>query len=903
MPKTFFARFAVPILAGVLFVLPLVMLGSQLALHSNRNDVKEWLPSSFKETTEFEWFRKYFFNDTFILASWDGCTVQDERLVTLANKLVPPVLGMEVNLFGGKARVTKVIDGSSAATAGVQVGDIVSEIGRQPICAYADLASGLRYYHNGSDLRLAIVRDDESLELTVHVTEDLPTGPVLFEKVLTGRNVIEQLTAAPLNLTREEAIARMTGSVLGPDKRARRADGKLLHADEPDDRQTCALIILTKNGKENPRAAVAGVEQIAKESAVPAAALHLGGPPVDNVSIDKEGERMLFKLMILCGLVGWTLTYWCTRSFQFTTLIFNGSVYASSLSLAIVKYSGGTVNSILLTMPAVVYTAALSCGIHLVNYYRHTRASEGLDGAPGKGLKAAWLPCLLSAGTTSLGLISLYTSELVPIKFFGLYSAVGVMVTIVLMYLYLPSALQFRPPKVPVDPKTGREPTEALDPDHRRRMRWLGTLVTRRPAYVWIVFMTLLAVCGYGLRYSTTTISLMSLFSKNSEIIRSYTWLEKNLGPLVPMEVVVRMDPNLDPYESKGKLTLLQKMELIGRIQKSIESIPDVGSTMSALTFAPDILEKGGAGLGLAGRSKRSVLNKRLLAHRADLLKGDYYAEEDENGTELWRVSLRVAALNDIDYGAFIQSIKDKVEPVVKGEQAAGHLGLRNVVYTGLTPVVYKAQRALLDGLIESFFWAFVMIAAVMTVVFRDVRAGLYTMLPNVWPVAVVFGMMGWLGIPLDIGTMMTAGVAMGVCVDDTVHFANWFRRATRQGVPRREAVIMAYENSAGAIYQSTLIVSLGLATFSLSSFMPTQRFGMLMGTLLFFGLIADLVLTPAMLSGPIGRYFIRGCTPAAGLANGQPAERAASPLGHKLSGPHRPRADVLRPEPFRDGT
>ncbi len=129
-------------------------------------------------------------------------------------------------------------------------------------------------------------------------------------------------------------------------------------------------------------------------------------------------------------------------------------------------------------------------------------------------------------------------------------------------------------------------------------------------------------------------------------------------------------------------------------------------------------------------------------------------------------------------------------------------------------------------------------------------------MLPNVWPVAVVFGLMSWLDIALDIGTMMTASVAMGVCVDDTVHFANWYRRATRMGLNRREATVLAFENSAGAIYQSTIIVALGVGIFAISHFMPTRRFGYLMGILLFCGLVADLVLTPAMLAGPIGKYF-----------------------------------------------
>ena len=93
-----------------------------------------------------------------------------------------------------------------------------------------------------------------------------------------------------------------------------------------------------------------------------------------------------------------------------------------------------------------------------------------------------------------------------------------------------------------------------------------------------------------------------------------------------------------------------------------------------------------------------------------------------------------------------------------------------SVVYTGLVPVVYKAQHTLLDSLIESTGLAFIMIAAVMMLVLRSPFAGLCSMLPNIFPVISIFGIMCWSGLDIDIGSMMTASVAMGVAVDDTIH-------------------------------------------------------------------------------------------------------------------------------------
>ena len=171
-------------------------------------------------------------------------------------------------------------------------------------------------------------------------------------------------------------------------------------------------------------------------------------------------------------------------------------------------------------------------------------------------------------------------------------------------------------------------------------------------------------------------------------------------------------------------------------------------------------------------------------------------------------------------------------------------------------PLVYKAQHELLSGLYRSLVWAFGLIAVVMVLVLRSPTAGLLSMIPNIFPVVIVFGTMGWLGILVDVGTMMTASVALGVAVDDTIHFLTWFRRAMDEGLDRKGAVMMAYERCGTAMSQTTLIGGLGLSAFAFSTFTPTQRFGVLMLAMLTTALIGDLIFLPALLSGPVGRFF-----------------------------------------------
>jgi hypothetical protein len=134
-----------------------------------------------------------------------------------------------------------------------------------------------------------------------------------------------------------------------------------------------------------------------------------------------------------------------------------------------------------------------------------------------------------------------------------------------------------------------------------------------------------------------------------------------------------------------------------------------------------------------------------------------------------------------------------------------------------------------------------------------------------VFPIVIVFGFMGhmnkWYGgsvdfFLVDIGSMMTASVAMGVAVDDTIHFLNWYRSALDEGHRRLDAIKVAYSRVATAMTQTTLIGGLGLAAFALSTFTPTQRFGVLMLILLAMALVGDLIVLPALLAGPLGKYF-----------------------------------------------
>lgn len=154
--------------------------------------------------------------------------------------------------------------------------------------------------------------------------------------------------------------------------------------------------------------------------------------------------------------------------------------------------------------------------------------------------------------------------------------------------------------------------------------------------------------------------------------------------------------------------------------------------------------------------------------------------------------------------------------------------------------------------------------------VLRSVRAGLIAMIPNVFPAVILFGLMGWKGMAVDIGSVMTASVALGIAVDGTIHFLDWFRRETQRGHSPQAAVRRAYGHCGRALVQTTLICSLGLIVYTKSGFVPAQRFSWMILLLLVVALAGDLILLPSLLLGRFGRWFL---PPGTAAAAGKPCD------------------------------
>lgn len=655
----------------------------------------------------------------------------------------------------------------------------------------------------------------------------------LFRDVMTGEEILNRLIEE-YDISREDALARLRGSVVGL-----------------NDQQTCLLMTIApedidKWDKRRPakgetkrpifHAAVERVYQTGERFGISRDRMHMGGPPVDNVAIDIEGERSMIKLAVVCAVIGLMMSWWAMRSWQLTLIVSSTAIFSAGLSLVIIWISGRPMNAIVMTMPALVFVGAASGAIHLANYYRDSVKNGGVAGAADRALKHAWLPLALATGTTAIGLASLGVSELTPIQMFGIFSGLGVVGSFLLLCTYMPSLLEvWRPPVRSASTEPG-----SFDATWTSAGNSIGRWIIRRHNLVAVACLVLMVVGVYGIQRVETSVKLMRLFSPQARILQDYAWLEQNIGPLVPVEVVLRMDAKDCP------LSLMDQMKVTRTVQRAIEQMPDVGSTLAAPTFAPAIPKN-------SGEFKTASWNAVLNRNRTQL--HDYWSQDGPD--QLWRVSARVAALTDLDYGVFVEDLRNKVEPLLQQYRDRGVPGI-TATYTGVVPLVYKAQHSMFDGLILGFTGDLILICIAIIAMMRNWSAGALLMLPSLFPLVLIFGVMGLLGIVVDTGTVMAPSVALGVTVDDAIHFMLWCRRGEDEGMSREDSIMYAYGDCTQAIYQSWAVIGLGIAAFAFSAFMPTRRFGILMLAMLTVSSVGNLVFLPALLQGPAGRWFWR---------------------------------------------
>lgn len=646
--------------------------------------------------------------------------------------------------------------------------------------------------------------------------------PALFAQVVSSGDALDGLQLSHPGSSSASLKRQLSGVFFGPDL------------------QTAGLVIrLSEAGKRDRKSAVASVEQvIGGIGSLSGRAVHIAGAPFVNVHIDRATNRSLL-LAIPGGLLSMLACFICLRSVRLAAITLFVACFSALASVAIVAMCGCQLNGMLIVTPVLVLVLSLSSGVHLSNYYRLALQSDDHAASVTQAIKHGWLPTTVAIGTTVLGFLTLSFSEIEAVRQFSLFSSLALLIALATLLTLFPALLLVWPPRWDWAAWNGNGPGNRIAAFANRIVWEKPTRAKRVSIAITLAFLAAGGVAACGLPRIQSDLAPERLFSGGHAVSKNYLWLGKNFIPLNSLELIVTM-PNSDsvPWH--------KQIETVRQIQYSVAKLPFVQSSYSVAQLVPRLR------LASTGRStiQRSLFDSGFGQAKFELSDERWLAERDGHcawriwvgiSSELnqpanqWLSQLNEAALQNIEPGADV-----KISP------------------TGMWLLSTIGRERLFRELSSSFSLAFALIAPLVMLMLRSFWAGLVAMIPNVLPDVVLFGGLGWLGANVDISTILTASIGMGIAVDSTVHFLQWYRARIMLGDSRNDAVASTIRNCSRAMFFTTLISCIGLIAFSLSSFLPTRQFALAIVTLLILALICDLLLTPALILSPVGFIYDR---------------------------------------------
>ncbi len=497
--------------------------------------------------------------------------------------------------------------------------------------------------------------------------------------------------------------------------------------------------------------------------------------------------------------------------------VFIATVWAMGALLS----SGAVLNILSILTPTLVLVIGVADGIHMVSRYREELFKDkDREAALGRTLRSMALACFLTSFTTSVGFASLIVADTQVIQDFGIHVAVSVLITFATVLLAVPTLLAW----LPIN-KVGKPSQSGPRPAYR----WLSDVVAKTPKKVLFVSLLLTAFAGYLGRDVRTNSALLEMYHDGHPTWEAVQVAEKNVGGVIPLF--------LHLTGAEGQMLEPDILDRVAQLEEEVSSQPMVGWTMSAAGWIGHFhsLLTGEQGLPA---SREGVAQELLLAEMSGDLPLDRILSTDHGRT-------RILVLAKDFGGRETLRVKEHLESF--GEELFADTGITLDV-TGDGMLAAHSVENLIQDLLASLGLVLVVILLTMYALLRNTRQTLIATAPNLIPLVFILGTMGLMGVDLQTSNIVSFTVAVGLAVDDTIHFIVRYREEHRRCPDMTTAIHNTFQGAGHPIVLTSILLVLGFGVLVFSSLTSTYFFGILACVTMIAALLGDLFLLPAML-------------------------------------------------------
>ena len=510
-------------------------------------------------------------------------------------------------------------------------------------------------------------------------------------------------------------------------------------------------------------------------------------------------------------------------------------VVSMTALVGLIGWTGQEMTFMINIISFLLLAVSMAISIHVLSGYRFYMA-KGIE--PDKALDLTYyragVPIILAGVTTAIGLVSLVFVPIPAIRNFGMFASIGVLFTIVSNICLWPLLIAIWAPKM----KTERAEQSTM------LSRFLGTQLPRCRRWRWQIIVIFIAITGFfamGLPKVYIDTNFLKMIKSGYNITEGYEIIDEHFGGTAAIEVLLDTK-SPDGVKSSAFLKSVEAFE-----DKVMSMFPDDVPRVRSIV---NVVKESYKNLGNGTEADYRIPDKDLVV--AQTLVSFESADPTrrrlmvDDSWQMARVTFSVVSGGTQHYSALL----DGIAQAAKTFFAESTTSAKSVemIPTGGVALMVKLLSLISVAQLKSFSLALLVICLLLFILFGSLKFGILAVIPNIFPLLVAGGSAGWLGFPLDSDTLLVMPIAIGIAVDDTIHFLTHYKSELVDGAKPADAIKGALAKVGQAMFFTTVVLSLGFLVFVLSAYNPLSHFGILSAIAISSALLADIFLLPVLM-------------------------------------------------------
>ena len=559
--------------------------------------------------------------------------------------------------------------------------------------------------------------------------------------------------------------------------------------------------------------------------------VHFAGLPYSRSITTSKVKAELNMFLVLSLVVTGIILFLFFRSFKavFFPLVIIGVVVIWVMgTLALLEYKITLLTGLI---PPIIVVIGIPNSVYMLNRYHHEFSQHGDQmKALSRIIRKIGVVTFITNLTTAVGFFVLATTQINVLVEFGIVAGINIMATFVVSIILIPGVFSLYKP--PTQKHLKHLKFKMLD----SVIRWLDDIVHELRPAIFAITIAVAAVSAYGLSQIKAVSYMVDDIPENSPLKKDLHFFEQNFSGIMPLEIIV------DTGAKKG-VQNLRNLRKIDEFESFISSIDYISQPVSVVSFAKAARQafynQSPAFYSLPTNRDMAFIMRYLSEGETEDISQSFV----DSTSRYLRVSLKIADIGSNRLDSLVNGvIAPKIDSIFVDSKM-------DVNLTGTTLMFIKGNKFLIENLLTSMMIAFFIIALIMGLLFRNIKMIIISIIPNIIPLLVTAGIMGYFGIPLKPSTALIFSIVFGISVDDSIHFLAKYRQelfAHKFDVSK--AISKSIRETGSSMIYTSIILFFGFIIFVLSEFGGTIALGKLTSITLFFAMITNVVVLPALI-------------------------------------------------------